>query len=401
MNDQSASPLFQIPPEIRNTIFTLSLTAYEDTTKRYRRDAYYCRPGYTCAHKIDTNLLLTCRLVYSETARLPARINEHVSWYHRAPPGIWMNEVRSDDFPGALVRRRDLRAVHIFVQQYWLENEQRGFGIFPRLWNYARPTHLVVTLRHSDWWWWEDGEPIALDPKRQGKPSAQSYSQPSDPFEPGSWGTFFRFIMGLEVFQLELETVESKKSELDAIVGRAKSWEFTLGDGRTLIFNESKKRRTGWVGIPLGLDFSDDGEGMDFSDDGEVDGDDDDDDEDDSVEQSATMEAGQPEVDGEVTATSRDVSPDTTLVGNGNDVAVEGPSAFDGAGGTPPTSDPAIYPERSTKQQAEDEEAVKVLSAPRYRLEADGVVFDSASIIPQAGDEVTTYYVVTLTWEAH
>ena len=88
-------------------------------------------------------------------------------------------------------------------------------------------------------------------------------------------------------------------------------------------------------------------------------------------------------------------------MGNGNNNTVEAPSTLNGAGGTRPTSDPVIEPESSIEQQAEDEEPAKDLSAPRKRLEADGVIFDSASITPQAGDEVTTYYVVTLTWEAH
>ena len=243
MNDQSASPLFGIPPEIRDTIFRLALTAYEDTTRRYRPDAPYYRPGYTCAHKIDTNLLLTCRLVYSETARLPAEINEHVSWYIRPPPEMGINDTPRGDDPGSLIRQRDLLTIHIFAPQYWLEDVQGGFGSFTKHWNCARPTRLVITMRHSDWYWWEDGEPITLDPKRQGRDC--------DVFVPGPWDTCFQNITGLEVLQFELETVESKKSELDPIVDQAKNWKFTLGDGRTLILNESKKRRWGWVGLPL------------------------------------------------------------------------------------------------------------------------------------------------------
>lgn len=92
INPQCDSPLFNcIPPEVRNHIFKLALIAYEDPTRRYRWNAYYYRPGYTCAHEIDTNLLLTCRLVHAETASLPASINEHVSWYKRGPPELKKN----------------------------------------------------------------------------------------------------------------------------------------------------------------------------------------------------------------------------------------------------------------------------------------------------------------------
>lgn len=47
---------------------------------------------------------------------------------------------------------------------------------------------------------------------------------------------------------MELETVEKKKLELDVIVARAPGWQFPLGDQHVLILDESKTRRTGWVG---------------------------------------------------------------------------------------------------------------------------------------------------------
>lgn len=253
INLQADSPLFNyIPPEIRNNIFKFALTAYEDPTRKYRRNAYYYRPGYTCAHKIDTNLLLTCRLVYAETAHLPASINEHVSWHYRAPPGIEKRAFQIDDTPASLLRRRELRKIHIFAQQYWLEAGDRGFGGFTRLWTVMCPINLKITIRHTDWWCWEIDAPLALDPKRAGRPSAQKHSRPCDPFEPGSWGSAFRRIRGLRCLQLELETVESKKTELDAIVGRANEWQFPLGDDHILIPDQSKIKRTGWIGEYIG-----------------------------------------------------------------------------------------------------------------------------------------------------
>lgn len=46
--------------------------------------------------------------------------------------------------------------------------------------------------------------------------------------------------------------------------------------------------------------------------------------------------------------------------------------------------------------------APKVLTTPRQRLEAAGVVFDdSASDTCKSTNETCTYYVVTLSWEAH
>ncbi|KAI4232520.1 MAG: hypothetical protein LQ349_004965 [Xanthoria aureola] len=248
VNPQSDSPLFnRIPPEVRNEIFKLALTAYEDPKgRKYRVAAYHCRPGFTRASKIDTELLLTCRRVYWETCKLPASINEHTSWYGREPPGIKKNHLPIDNKPSSIIRRQGLRTVHIFAQQIWLEGDR--FASFTGLWEYACPTTLIITLRHSDWWWWESEQPLTFDPKQEGKASIGKHSRPSDPFAPGSWGNQFRKIKGLRKLQLELETVDKKKPELDAIVDRAGGWEFTLGDERVLRLNKSKTRRTGWIG---------------------------------------------------------------------------------------------------------------------------------------------------------
>lgn len=252
-NLQSQSPLFnRIPPEVRNQIFQFALTSYEDTARKYRPNAYHYRPGFTCALRIDTDLLLTCRRIYWETFSLPARINEHTSWFGRPPPmNLKKNPVAINDSLGAVFRRRHLRTVHIFVQQAHLEGP--GFAGFTGLWQYACPTTLIITLRHNDWWWWEERKPLKLDPKQVGQASTVNHSRPSDPFAPRSWGFQLSKVKGLEKLQLELETVEAtKRVELDAIVDRAEGWAFPLGDERVLRLNKSKTKRDGWVGVRLG-----------------------------------------------------------------------------------------------------------------------------------------------------
>ena len=100
---------------------------------------------------------------------------------------------------------------------------------------------------------WENEAPLALDPKSAGRPSAYSPKLGrSVPFEMNSWGNQFRNIHGLKAFRLELETVEKKTDELDAIVARAPHWDFVLGDGSLLVLDHAKTKRTGWVGYPLG-----------------------------------------------------------------------------------------------------------------------------------------------------
>ncbi|CAO1604316.1 hypothetical protein XANCAGTX0491_007875 [Xanthoria calcicola] len=353
VNPQSDSPLFnRIPPEVRNEIFKLALTAYEDPKgRKYRVAAYHCRPGFTRASKIDTELLLTCRRVYWETCKLPASINEHTSWYWREPPGIKKNHLPIDNKPSSIIRRQGLRTVHIFAQQIWLEGDR--FASFTGLWQYACPTTLIITLRHSDWWWWESEEPLTFDPKQEGKASIGKHSRPPDPFAPGSWGNQFRKIKGLRKLQLELETVDNKKPELDAIVGRAGGWEFTLGDERVLRLNKSKTRRTGWIGPWQDPD-----------------------------------DRGGPEYEPEETISSEESHP------RGNHDAVDATSVIE-----PMNSGSSLDVQREFERARSRARQFKLREAVG-KLQAAGVAFDSME--PLGGlraEKTSVYYVVHLTWE--
>ncbi|KAI4086628.1 MAG: hypothetical protein LQ344_007404 [Seirophora lacunosa] len=362
INPQLASPLFnRLPPEVRNMIFRFALTAYEDPARKYERQAYYYRPGYTCPRKIDIDLLLTCRLVHAETASLPASINEHLSWYWRGPPEAKRNGLPSDSSPGSSLRRRELRSIHIFAQQYWLEQSFAGFTQF---WNISCPTHLKITIRHTDWWWWEDQAPLALDPKREDRPLAHIHSSPSDPFEPQSWGAQFRKIRGLQNLQLELETVKSKRSELDAIIARAPGWRFALGDDKTLVLDESKTQRRGWVGHSpswYDTDGSDTDSNIDI--------------EEEDQEDEEEEEIHVPESIGDPTLSAAILSGEQQL------------SQTDGEAVKSGTTAPS-----------------RPLSTDRQQLEATGVIFDDdddASVKGLPKSKIATYYVVTMTWQAH
>lgn len=93
---------------------------------------------------------------------------------------------------------------------------------------------------------------LALDPKRAGRPSADNCGDPLSLFAPNAWGSYFKNLEGLETFQLELETVEEKKEELDAIVLHAPGWQFALNHGHVMIMDPYKTKRTGWMGAKLG-----------------------------------------------------------------------------------------------------------------------------------------------------
>ena len=255
-NPQTKSPLFnRIPGEIRDHIFDLALTAYSGKQEPFEKNAYYYRPGFRYAdRKIDIALLCTCRQIYREACQVPAQNYESVGW-HRAPRG-----------PPLPLRMRFARAgtncpwlnsLHLFTQQFWLEDSSwptAARDIAQR--RHPNLRHLRITIRHSDWWWWETSAPLVLDAKRKGingRPPVMGQSIASDGFHALSWGQQFSFFKGLKTFELELETVEGKRKELDEIVIRAADWRFPLADDNFLVLNPTRTRRTGWHGLKLPL----------------------------------------------------------------------------------------------------------------------------------------------------
>lgn len=262
VNPQADSPFFGlIPAEIRNQIFQLALSADYDYTKPYTPYSFYFRPGFCYAEKIHLDLLLTCRRIYFETRYLPLIINVHTEWFYRAPLRSSRKFMNTVNVRGTNVQRTTneksltedqksaIRSVHLFTQQYWLEDAWHnyfGWSYFTERWSAL--TQIRITIRHTDWWNWESNAPLAMDAKRLGRARPNDWVGISNPFEPGSWGHAFRNFRAIKIFELELETIERKKDELDKIVKQASTWHFVLGNGSIMCIDDSKMTRTGWVG---------------------------------------------------------------------------------------------------------------------------------------------------------
>ena len=155
--------------------------------------------------------------------------------------------------------------------------------------------HLRITIRHTDWWYYFLGpqSPLALDPRKAGRVrhstaydrrsstgslsniasdegsrnnstdiTAEGNSEASQTtdtktvapdFELNSWGSRFAYLPTLKKLELELETLSTKRAELDAVVDLAPSWRFPLGndppgkDG-LLIFDSAATERNSWMG---------------------------------------------------------------------------------------------------------------------------------------------------------
>ena len=243
---QVESPLFsRIPGEIRDQIFDLALTAYPAKQKPFAKDSYYYRPGFRYAdQKLDTALLSTCQRIYQEARLVPVKNYRRVEWHCRGPCPA---EAKMFARGGAV--NPQLTSLHLFTQQFWLEDSSWGRRVrYLALSQHLR--HLKITIRHSDWWWWERSAPLVLDAKQQGT-TGSTHSTAADGFHPKSWGYQFSVLKGLKTFELELETVEGKRKELDDIVIRAADWRFPLADGNLLVLSPAKTKRTGWHGVKL------------------------------------------------------------------------------------------------------------------------------------------------------
>jgi hypothetical protein len=87
---------------------------------------------------------------------------------------------------------------------YWLEDGIRMAGIFQQP-NF-RPTSLTITIRYSDWWYWESNSPLRMSER---------------------WLQTFKGPPGLKELRVEYETLSWKREELMRIVERNK--QFRLG----------------------------------------------------------------------------------------------------------------------------------------------------------------------------
>lgn len=195
VNLQTACALFTaIPPEIRNYIFRLALSPSDDIDEPYSGHSFYYRPGYQYAQVSHTELLRTCRLVYAETRLLPWSFKEHVFWCHRGPKDSLNSPER---YFKALTDEQiaNVRDVHIFAQSWWLE------GNFPAMCLHTpmRMRSLKVTIRNSDWWYWEHNQLLSL--KR-------------------NWTRNVSRIDGLEQMQLELEVIQRDRPQVWTYIAR-------------------------------------------------------------------------------------------------------------------------------------------------------------------------------------
>lgn len=222
---QPSSPLFSVlPAEVRSHIFTLALTDYPDPSpdKHYDSATCFTRPSYFAPRRSDTALLRTCRAAFLECWYLPYILKEQTHWLtarSRSPPEYDEHAdkaamtSRLGHISKQLGEDVEIRSLRVFAQMYRLEEG----GLAELLRNgRLNPRSLTLTIRHADWWYWEDDEPLRFD---------------------GGWLEAVSLVLPASVRELhiELESLERKKDQIDGIVKQmCERWLFKRKDGAVL-----------------------------------------------------------------------------------------------------------------------------------------------------------------------
>ncbi|KAM4064344.1 hypothetical protein HRG_006164 [Hirsutella rhossiliensis] len=223
---QHQSPLFgKLPGEVRSQIFALALSDYPDPDPdhQYATETCYTRPSYFAPRKTDTELLRTCRAVYTECWHMPFALREQMHWVTdaaRAPPGSESLQLRQRlAHIAELQGETEIGSLRIFAQMYMLEEGKVATLLATP---FLHPRTVTLTIRHADWWYWETDDPLYFE---------------------GSWIEGFCDAMSSSVREVhvELESLERKKQQVDDIAKQmAERWCFKRRDGVVLYADATK-----------------------------------------------------------------------------------------------------------------------------------------------------------------
>ncbi|KAM3520765.1 hypothetical protein NHJ13051_006659 [Beauveria bassiana] len=229
--NQAECPLFKfLPAEIRSHIFALALVDYEEpaAAHQYARNTCWARPSYSSPRRTDTALLRTCKYINRETWFLPFLLKEQTHWItarDRAPPEYSVDDslVNLRQAIAKIKRQHnqsdvEIRSFRVFTQMYKIEaHEVTGFlSLVP----YLSFQRLCITIRHADFWFWENDAPLRFE---------------------SQWIPRLCAVLPSAVREvvIEMETVSRKAAQLDEIAKQmAQKWHFRIR-GEERLFADS------------------------------------------------------------------------------------------------------------------------------------------------------------------
>ncbi|KAL4936962.1 hypothetical protein BDV06DRAFT_203911 [Aspergillus oleicola] len=244
---QSSSPLFTtLPPELRSLIFTFALSPYEDKSKPYSKETYWTRPGYNAPHRTCTALLRTCKAIYTETWFLPFALAEHTFYLtndDRAPVNSktstpltqlarcleLLNMSHSAHAAERGEKPIETGDIRIFAQLYMLQPGLRLQHVLNI--PFLRPAEVRVTIRYTDFWFWEDNRKLEMG---------------------GKWVNDCVFPESVKRVIVDYEMIERRKEEVDIIVDQAvRKWVFSRRDDRVFTARKEDLSVSRWTGSSM------------------------------------------------------------------------------------------------------------------------------------------------------
>lgn len=239
-NNQHQSPLFSVlPPEIRQDIYVYALSEYENLDRPYNKDTYWWRPGDTAALRSATELLRTCRRIYNEAWLLQFALAEHRFYLtdsSRSPRGRWprgfrectqmLYEMYGKHQQSSGARFVGLGGIRVFAQLWMLEPGEELQKVLDV--QHFFPRRVAVTIRYSDFWYWEDNAPLHVDAK---------------------WVNKIRLPNSVTHFTVDFEMIERRKDEVNLIAQDAvDKWFFERRDGAILTARKEGISVSTWTG---------------------------------------------------------------------------------------------------------------------------------------------------------
>jgi hypothetical protein len=267
INLQLSSPLFaRLPKEIRDMIFRFTIIESIHTTssegllhprkgsKVYHQNTNHIpkRPGSVGITKVCLSLLLSCRRIYLETHHLPIQLKEHI--FYRpcfiGPPSL-LSSLSVEKYlqrfgPQQL---QFLSDIHVVAHQLFLEDG--SFMAMCRLKDMQGIQKLKITMRYCDWWDWERNLKMEMNPWGKSIELGRMVGTRKvdlAQWKEHVWGCAFQELASLREVEIELETSEDRRQELETIVCQAQRWEFPMTGGRVLTTQGLLVRRSCWEG---------------------------------------------------------------------------------------------------------------------------------------------------------
>lgn len=241
----------KIPAEVRDCIYGFALSYYDDsdrlvcltvlllcqmrlalTALQYPRDNPYWRPDCIAPPKVNCALLQTCQSIYNEAWFRPWASMVHKLWLtspDRAPNRIDTLSI------GTLAKmlqalfqnhgRVETQELQVFPQLYALEGGSLE-GVLSL--EHLYPLNLTITIRHTDWWFWEHDERLHIE---------------------GGWLSEARFPDSLKTINLELESLVRKTNQIDYIADQmADHWHFLTKNGTVFTADKAHMQTSRWNG---------------------------------------------------------------------------------------------------------------------------------------------------------